>query len=43
MNDGILTFSKIGHSLGGALAELDALFLSLNLPAGTTIKGVTYG
>ncbi|EIM81619.1 alpha/beta-hydrolase [Stereum hirsutum FP-91666 SS1] len=33
----------VGHSLGGALAELDALFLSLNLPTGTTIKGVTYG
>ncbi|KAI0040867.1 alpha/beta-hydrolase [Auriscalpium vulgare] len=33
----------VGHSLGGALAELDSLFLRLNLPAGTTIKGVTYG
>ncbi|KAI0003731.1 alpha/beta-hydrolase [Russula compacta] len=33
----------VGHSLGGALAELDSLFLKLNLPEGTTIRGVTYG
>ncbi|KAI0032567.1 alpha/beta-hydrolase [Vararia minispora EC-137] len=33
----------IGHSLGGALAELDALYLTLNLPSGTKISGVTYG
>ncbi|KAL4069869.1 Alpha/Beta hydrolase protein [Scleroderma yunnanense] len=33
----------VGHSLGGALAELDCVFLSLNLPSGTSIKGVTYG
>ncbi|CAA7259111.1 unnamed protein product [Cyclocybe aegerita] len=33
----------VGHSLGGALAELDALFLTLNLPSGTAIKAVTYG
>ncbi|KAI0248631.1 Alpha/Beta hydrolase protein [Lactifluus subvellereus] len=32
-----------GHSLGGALAELDALFMKLNLPAGTTVRGVTFG
>ncbi|KAI0248632.1 alpha/beta-hydrolase, partial [Lactifluus subvellereus] len=32
-----------GHSLGGALAELDALFMKFNLPAGTTIRGVTLG
>lgn len=34
---------QIGHSLGGAIAELDCLYFALNLPAGTTIKGVTYG
>ena len=34
---------KIGHSLGGALAELDAVYMKLNLPAGTTIRGVTFG
>ncbi|KAF8967850.1 Alpha/Beta hydrolase protein [Flammula alnicola] len=33
----------IGHSLGGALAELDSLFLTLNLPSTTSIKAVTYG
>ncbi|KAH9979970.1 alpha beta-hydrolase [Lactifluus volemus] len=32
-----------GHSLGGALAELDTLFLQLNLPAGTIVRGVTFG
>lgn len=33
----------VGHSLGGALAELDSLFMKLNLPAGTTVRGVTFG
>ncbi|GJE98300.1 lipase [Phanerochaete sordida] len=33
----------VGHSLGGALAELDALFLKMNLPSSIHIKGVTYG
>ncbi|KAL4069868.1 Alpha/Beta hydrolase protein [Scleroderma yunnanense] len=33
----------VGHSLGGALAELDCLFMTLNLPSGTPIKGVTFG
>ncbi|KAF5393295.1 hypothetical protein D9757_000668 [Collybiopsis confluens] len=33
----------VGHSLGGALAELDSLFLSLNLPSGTNVSAVTYG
>jgi len=33
----------VGHSLGGALAELDSLFLSLNLPSGTNVTAVTYG
>lgn len=37
------TVTAIGHSLGGALAELESVFLSLNLPSGTTVKGVTYG
>ncbi|KAF9481532.1 alpha/beta-hydrolase [Pholiota conissans] len=37
------TVTTVGHSLGGALAELDALFLTLNLPSTTTIKAVTYG
>jgi predicted lipase len=34
---------QIGHSLGGALAELDALFMTLNLPSDIHIKGVTFG
>ncbi|KXN85359.1 Mono- and diacylglycerol lipase [Leucoagaricus sp. SymC.cos] len=33
----------IGHSLGGALAELDAVFFSLNLPSSTDIRAFTYG
>jgi len=33
----------VGHSLGGALAELDALFMKLHLPANTTVQGVTFG
>ncbi|KAH9060447.1 alpha/beta-hydrolase [Lactarius vividus] len=33
----------VGHSLGGALAELDTLFMKVNLPAGTTVRGVTFG
>ncbi|KAI0248627.1 alpha/beta-hydrolase [Lactifluus subvellereus] len=32
----------IGHSLGGALAELDTLFMKLNLP-GTLVRGITFG
>ncbi|KIK67315.1 hypothetical protein GYMLUDRAFT_238620 [Collybiopsis luxurians FD-317 M1] len=33
----------VGHSLGGALAELDSLFLALNLPSGTNVSAITYG
>ncbi|KAI0822301.1 alpha/beta-hydrolase [Trametes gibbosa] len=33
----------IGHSLGGALAELDSLFFALQLPSDVHVKGVTYG
>ena len=36
-------FVQVGHSLGGALAELDTLFLRLNLPSNIAVKGVTYG
>lgn len=35
--------TTVGHSLGGALAALDALFLALNLPSGSEVRGVTYG
>lgn len=33
----------VGHSLGAALALLDAVFLPLHLPATTTFKMVGYG
>lgn len=35
--------AKVGHSLGGALSELDALYMALNLPLSIHIKSVTYG
>ncbi|KAH7106044.1 alpha/beta-hydrolase [Auriculariales sp. MPI-PUGE-AT-0066] len=34
---------SVGHSLGGALALLEAYSLRLRLPEGTTFKVVTYG
>ncbi|KAI0086523.1 alpha/beta-hydrolase [Irpex rosettiformis] len=40
---GATTVITVGHSLGGALAELDALFLTLNLPSSVHIKSVTFG
>ncbi|KAJ8522418.1 hypothetical protein ONZ45_g1007 [Pleurotus djamor] len=33
----------VGHSLGGALAELDALYMTLNLPSDIAIKAMTFG
>lgn len=33
----------VGHSLGGAIAELDALMLRLRLPSNVSIKAVTFG
>ncbi|KAG9119726.1 hypothetical protein FRC07_005102 [Ceratobasidium sp. 392] len=32
-----------GHSLGGALATLDAVYFKVNLPSTISIKAVTYG
>ncbi|THH14002.1 hypothetical protein EW146_g6281 [Bondarzewia mesenterica] len=44
MNEhGTNSVTLVGHSLGGALSELECLFMKLNLPSGTAIKGVTYG
>ncbi|KAF8718982.1 hypothetical protein AX14_011606 [Amanita brunnescens Koide BX004] len=36
------SLTLVGHSLGGAIAELDSLFFALNMP-GVSIKTVTYG
>ena len=33
----------VGHSLGGALALLDGVFLGLKLPSTTQLKVITYG
>ncbi|KAJ6621868.1 Alpha/Beta hydrolase protein [Mycena sp. CBHHK59/15] len=35
--------TQVGHSLGGALAELDALSLRLNLPTSVGVNAVTFG
>ncbi|KAF9221636.1 alpha/beta-hydrolase [Gyrodon lividus] len=40
---GATSIILIGHSLGGALAELNCMFMALNLPSNIAIKGVTYG
>ncbi|KAI0039820.1 lipase [Auriscalpium vulgare] len=37
------TVTVVGHSLGAALALLDSVFLSLNLPSGTTVNTIGYG
>ncbi|KAF8345922.1 Alpha/Beta hydrolase protein [Amanita rubescens] len=36
------SLTLVGHSLGGAIAEIDSLFFALNIP-GVSIKTVTYG
>jgi predicted lipase len=40
---GATSVTCVGHSLGGALAELDSLYFRLNLPSNIAIKGVTFG
>ncbi|KAI0038493.1 lipase, partial [Auriscalpium vulgare] len=37
------TVTVVGHSLGGAIALLDSVSLSLRLPSGTTVNTVVYG
>ena len=39
---GLSSVTVVGHSLGGALALLDGVFLSLQLP-GVTVKVTSYG
>lgn len=34
---------QVGHSLGGAIAELDTIYLRLNLPSSVSVKGITFG
>jgi pimeloyl-ACP methyl ester carboxylesterase len=40
---GYTKVATVGHSLGGALAELDALMLRLNLPSSVAVNAVTFG
>lgn len=40
---GATSVTIVGHSLGGAIAELDTLYLRLNLPSSIAVKGITYG
>ncbi|KEP48780.1 lipase [Rhizoctonia solani 123E] len=40
---GAIKVTTVGHSLGGAIAALDALYLKKNLPSTISIKAVTYG
>ncbi|EAU90643.1 lipase [Coprinopsis cinerea okayama7 len=40
---GTNSVTLVGHSLGGALATIATLHLSVNLPSSTTFRTVTYG
>lgn len=40
---GATKVTVVGHSLGGAIAALDAMYLQNNLPSTIAIKAVTYG
>jgi predicted lipase len=40
---GTSNVTVVGHSLGGALAVLDGVFLSLQLPKNVTVKVISYG
>lgn len=40
---GTTSVYTVGHSLGGAISLLDAMYLLLHLPAGTTVKTISYG
>ena len=40
---GLSSVTVVGHSLGGALALLDGVFFSLQLPKDVTVKVISYG
>ena len=40
---GTSSVTVVGHSLGGALALLDGVFLSLQLPKSVSVKVISYG
>jgi len=40
---GVTSVITVGHSLGGAIALLDAVYLQLHLPSSVTISSVLYG
>ncbi|EIW80990.1 alpha beta-hydrolase [Coniophora puteana RWD-64-598 SS2] len=40
---GATMVTLIGHSLGGALAELECMYMHLNLPSNIAVRGRTYG
>ncbi|KZT52380.1 alpha/beta-hydrolase [Calocera cornea HHB12733] len=40
---GVTNVITIGHSLGGAMALLDAIYLPLHLPSSISVRSVTYG
>jgi predicted lipase len=40
---GLSSVTVVGHSLGGALALLDGVFFSLQLPKDVTVNVISYG
>jgi len=42
-NNSISSVTLVGHSLGGAIALLDSVYLPLHLPSDVTFKTVAYG
>lgn len=40
---GAQSVTIVGHSLGAAVALLDVLYLSLNIPSGIELRAITYG